>query len=131
MGPNIMSLPLYSMQTSWKMLLLQLVAFLLIGLLFTLKDTSWSVSAMVGGLVAWLPNVIFMVLAQRIGAKIALKNRIAWGFAIAEASKVCATIILLIVALVVFDTAFMPLGLTWLSVLIVQIVAPTVINNKR
>jgi len=44
--------------------------------------------------------------------------------------KVLATILLLVVALAVFGAAFTPLGLTWLSVLIVQIVAPAVINNK-
>lgn len=42
-----------------------------------------------------------------------------------------ATIALLVVALGMFKAAFVPLVLTYLSVLIVQILAPAVINNKE
>jgi len=41
------------------------------------------------------------------------------------------TIVLLVVALGVFHAAFFPLGLTYLVVLITQIVAPAVINRYR
>jgi len=111
-------------------LLLQLVIFVIIGALFALKELTWGLSALAGGLAAWLPNVLFMIFAWRHQAGDPVKGRVAWSFALGEVLKVLATILLLVVALAVFGAAFTPLGLTWLSVLIVQIVAPAVINNK-
>ncbi len=58
-------------------------------------------------------------------------GRVAWSFAIGEGLKVVITIVLLIVALGVFKAEFIPLGLTYLAVLVVQIVAPAVINSYR
>ncbi|WP_339390372.1 ATP synthase subunit I, partial [Yersinia frederiksenii] len=58
-------------------------------------------------------------------------GRVAWSFAIGEGLKVIMTIILLIVALGLFKAAFAPLGLTYLSVLIVQILAPAVMSGYR
>ncbi|MBP2169030.1 ATP synthase protein I [Erwinia toletana] len=125
-----MSVSLYSVKFARTVLLLQLVTFVVIGMLFTLKGVTWGASAIAGGLAAWLPNSLFMILAWRLGAQTPAKGRVAWSFAIGEVLKVFATILLLIVALGVFDAVFLPLGLTWLSVLVVQILAPAVINNK-
>ena len=125
-----MSVSLYSVKFARTVLLIQLVTFVVIGLLFTLKDITWGASAIAGGLAAWLPNVLFMILAWRLQAQSPAKGRVAWSFVIGEVLKVFATIILIIVALGVFGAVFMPLGLTWLSVLVVQILAPAVINNK-
>ncbi|WP_158782466.1 F0F1 ATP synthase subunit I [Pantoea sp. BAV 3049] len=125
-----MSVSLYRVKFARTMLLLQLVTFVVIGALFALKDLTWGMSAFSGGLAAWLPNVLFMIFAWRHQAGDPVKGRVAWSFALGEVLKVLATILLLIVALAVFKAVFMPLGLTWLSVLIVQIVAPAVINNK-
>ncbi len=125
-----MSVSLYSMKFARTVLLIQLVTFVVIGLLFMLKDVSWGVSALAGGLAAWLPNVFFMFLAWRLQAQTPAKGRVAWSFALGEVLKVFATVLLLIVALGVFGAVFLPLGLTWLSVLVVQILAPAVINNK-
>ena len=58
-------------------------------------------------------------------------GRVARSFAIGEGLKVVITIVLLIVALGVFKAEFIPLGLTYLAVLVVQIVAPAVINSYR
>ncbi|MCE1776992.1 ATP synthase subunit I, partial [Enterobacter hormaechei] len=55
--------------------------------------------------------------------------RIAWSFAVGEGLKVIITIAVLVVALGVFKAAFAPLGLAYLAVLIVQIIAPAVIND--
>jgi ATP synthase protein I len=38
--------------------------------------------------------------------------------------------VLLVVALAVLKAVFLPLIVTWVSVLVVQILAPAVINNK-
>ena len=125
-----MSVSLYSVKFARTVLMLQLVTFVVIGALFALKDLAWGLSALAGGLAAWLPNIVFMIFAWRHQAGDPVKGRIAWTFLLGEVLKVLATILLLVLALAVFGAAFTPLGLAWLSVLIVQIVAPAVINNK-
>jgi len=125
-----MSVSLYSVKFARTVLMLQLVTFVLVGVLFALKDLTWGVSAVMGGLAAWLPNMLFMIFAWRHQAGHEVTGRLAWTFALGEALKVIVTVLMLIVALGVFKAVFMPLVLAWLSVLIVQIVAPAVINNK-
>ncbi|MBP2195767.1 F0F1 ATP synthase subunit I [Erwiniaceae bacterium L1_54_6] len=125
-----MSVSLYSVKLARTVLLFQLVTFVVIGALFALKDVIWGASAIAGGLAAWLPNVLFMFLAWRLQGQTPAKGRVAWSFAFGEVLKVFATIIFLIVALGVFGAVFWPVAITWLSVLVVQIVAPAVINNK-
>ncbi|AXF77784.1 F0F1 ATP synthase subunit I [Erwinia tracheiphila] len=125
-----MSVSLYSVKFVRTMLLLQLVTFVVIGAFFAFKDLTWSLSALIGGLAAWLPNVFFMIFAWCHRAGHEVKGRLAWTFVLGEALKVIVTVLVLIVGLSVFKAAFFPLGLTWLSVLMVQIIAPTVINNK-
>lgn len=126
-----MSVSLYSGKVARKLLLLQLMTFVLISAVFGLKSLEWSGSALAGGLAAWLPNAMFMLFALRHQAQTPAPGRVAWSFAIGEGLKVVITIVLLIVALGVFKAAFVPLGLTYLAVLIVQIVAPAVINSYR
>ena len=58
------------------------------------------------------------------------KGRVAWTFAFGEAFKVLAMLVLLVVALAVLKAVFLPLIVTWVLVLVVQILAPAVINNK-
>ncbi|WP_034918228.1 F0F1 ATP synthase subunit I [Erwinia sp. 9145] len=125
-----MSVSLYRVKFARTVLLIQLVTFVVIGALFALYDLTWGLSALAGGLAAWLPNIVFMNFAWRHQAGEPVKGRMAWSFALGEVLKVLTTILLLIVALAVFGAVFKPLGLAWLSVVIVQIVAPTVINNK-
>ncbi|KFK92093.1 MULTISPECIES: F0F1 ATP synthase subunit I [unclassified Serratia (in: enterobacteria)] len=126
-----MSVSLYSGKVARKLLFLQLMTFVLISAAFGLKSLEWSVSALAGGLAAWLPNAMFMLFALRHQAQTPAPGRVAWSFAIGEGLKVVVTIVLLIVALGVFKAVFMPLVLTYLAVLVVQIVAPTVINRYR
>lgn len=71
-----------------------------------------------------------MIFAWRHQAHTPAKGRVAWTFAFGEALKVLVTFLLLVVALGVFKVAFLPLIVTWVSVLVVQILAPAVINNK-
>lgn len=125
-----MSLSLYSGKVAGKVLFIQLLTLCLFGALFTLRNLQWGMSAVGGGLAAWLPNGLFVLFTWCHQVKVPAAGRVAWSFAIGEALKVVATIALLIVALGMFRAAFVPLGLTYLSVLIVQILAPAVINNK-
>ena len=125
-----MSVSLLSRNVARKLLFIQLLAVIASGLLFSLKDPFWGISAVSGGLAVVLPNMIFMIFAWRHQAHTPAKGRVAWTFAFGEAFKVLLTFALLAVALAVFKVVFLPLIVTWVLVLVVQILAPAVINNK-
>ncbi|MEB6536561.1 F0F1 ATP synthase subunit I [Pantoea stewartii] len=126
-----MSVSLYSVKYARTVLMIQLVTIVIVGVLFfALKDMTWGASALAGGVAAWLPNVLFLFIAWRLQGQTPASGRVAWSFALGEIAKVFATIILLIVALGVFDAVFWPVGVAWLSVLVVQMLASAVINNK-
>lgn len=125
-----MSLAFYSLRLAKAVLVIQLSTFIVLSLLFTLKSTHYGASALAGGIAAWLPNILFTFLAWRLQGQSPAKGRVAWSFAIGETVKVALTIIMLIVALGVCGAAFWPLAISWLSVSIVQIIAPVVINKK-
>ena len=125
-----MSVSLLSRNVARKLLFIQLLAVIASGLLFSLKDPFWGISAVCGGLVVVLPNLMFMIFAWRHQAHTPAKGRVAWTFAFGEAFKVLLTFALLAVALAVLKVVFLPLIVTWVLVLVVQVLAPAVINNK-
>ncbi|HII0047427.1 F0F1 ATP synthase subunit I [Klebsiella variicola] len=125
-----MSVSLLSRNVARKLLFIQLLAVIASGLLFSLKDPFWGISAVCGGLVVVLPNLMFMIFAWRHQAHTPAKGRVAWTFAFGEAFKVLLTFALLAMALAVLKVVFMPLIVTWVLVLVVQVLAPAVINNK-
>ena len=125
-----MSMSLVSRNVARKLLFIQLLAVIASGLLFSLKDPFWGISAICGGLAVVLPNALFMILAWRNQAHTPAQGRVAWTFAFGEAFKVLLTFALLAMALAVFEVVFLPLIVTWVLVLVVQILAPAVINNK-
>ena len=125
-----MSMSLVSRNVARKLLFIQLLAVIASGLLFSLKDPFWGISAACGGLAVLLPNMLFMIFAWRHQAHTPAKGKVAWTFAFGEAVKVLAMLVLLIVALAVLKAVFLPLIVTWILVLVVQILAPAVINNK-
>lgn len=86
-----MSVSLVSRNVARKLLLVQLLVVIASGLLFSLKDPFWGVSAISGGLAVFLPNVLFMIFAWRHQAHTPAKGRVAWTFAFGEAFKVLAT----------------------------------------
>ena len=125
-----MSVSLLSRNVARKLLFIQLLAVMASGLLFSLKDPFWGISAVCGGLAVVLPNLMFMIFAWRHQAHTPAKGRVAWTFAFGEAFKVLLTFALLAVALAVLKVVFLPLIVTWVLVLMVQVLAPAVINNK-
>ena len=125
-----MSVSLLSRNVARKLLFIQLLAVMASGLLFSLKDPFWGISAVCGGLAVVLPNVLFMIFAWRHQAHTPAKGRVAWTFAFGEAFKVLLTFAFLAVALAVLKVVFLPLIVTWVLVLVVQVLAPAVINNK-
>ena len=125
-----MSVSLLSRNVARKLLFIQLLAVMASGLLFSLKDPFWGISAVCGGLAVVLPNLMFMIFAWRHQAHTPAKGRVAWTFAFGEAFKVLLPFALLAVALAVLKVVFLPLIVTWVLVLVVQVLAPAVINNK-
>ena len=125
-----MSVSLLSRNVARKLLFIQLLAVMASGLLFSLKDPFWGISAVCGGLAVVLPNLMFIIFAWRHQAHTPAKGRVAWTFAFGEAFKVLLTFALLAVALAVLKVVFLPLIVTWVLVLVVQVMAPAVINNK-
>ncbi|HBR1952126.1 TPA: F0F1 ATP synthase subunit I [Klebsiella quasipneumoniae subsp. quasipneumoniae] len=125
-----MSVSLLSRNVARKLLFIQLLAVMASGLLFSLKDPFWGISAVCGGLAVVLPNLMFMIFAWRHQAHTPAKGRVAWTFAFGEAFKVLLTFAILAVALAVLKVVFLPLIVTWVLVLVVQVLAPAVINNK-
>lgn len=59
----MMSVSLVSRNVARKLLLVQLLVVIASGLLFSLKDPFWGVSAISGGTAVFLPNVLFMIFA--------------------------------------------------------------------
>ena len=125
-----MSVSLLSRNVARKLLFIQLLAVMASGLLFSLKDPFWGISAVCGGLAVVLPNLMFIIFAWRHQAHTPAKGRVAWTFAFGEAFKVLLTFALLAVALAVLKVVFLPLIVKWVLVLVVQVLAPAVINNK-
>ena len=125
-----MSVSLLSRNVARKLLFIQFLAVIASGLLFSLKDPFWGISAVCGGLAVVLPNVLFMIFAWRHQAHTPAIGRVAWSFALGEVCKVLLTFALLVMALAVLKVVFMPLIATWVLVLVVQVLAPAVINNK-
>ncbi|MDX4122363.1 F0F1 ATP synthase subunit I [Klebsiella pneumoniae] len=125
-----MSVSLLSRNVARKLLFIQLLAVMASGLLFSLKDPFWGISAVCGGLAVVLPNLMFIIFAWRHQAHTPAKGRVAWTFDFGEAFKVLLTFALLAVALAVLKVVFLPLIVTWVLVLVVQVLAPAVINNK-
>ncbi|MCD4558670.1 F0F1 ATP synthase subunit I [Lelliottia nimipressuralis] len=125
-----MSVSLLSRNVARKLLFIQFLAVIASGLLFCLKDPFWGISAVCGGLAAVLPNMLFMIFAWRHQAHTPAKGRVAWSFALGEVCKVLLTFAFLVLALAVFKVVFLPLIATWVLVLVVQVLAPAVINNK-
>ncbi len=125
-----MSVSLYDNKYAVKQLSFQLITFVILSGAFCANSIEWGASAFAGGLACWLPNIVFMLLTRLQKAKEEDEPvRIAWYFALGAGLKVVTTIAVLVIALGVFKAAFTPLGLTYLAVLIVQIVAPAVIKR--
>ena len=125
-----MTVSLLSRNVARKLLFIQLLAATLSGLLFCFKDPFWGISAVSGGLAVILPNALFMIFAWRHQVHTPAQGRVAWSFALGEVLKVLLTFALLAMALAVLKVVFLPLIVTWVLVLVVQVLAPAVINNK-
>ena len=126
----MMSVSLLSRNVARKLLLVQLLVVIASGLLFSLKDPFRAFPLYAAVLAVVLPNLMFIICLWRHQAHTPAKGRVAWTFAFGEAFKVLLMLVLLVVALAVLKVVFLPLIVTWVLVLVVQVLAPAVINNK-
>lgn len=125
-----MSVVWFNSNLARKHLFFQLVTFVILSGAFCANSIEWGVSAFAGGLARWLPNIVFMLVIRLQKAKEEGESvHIAWFFALGAGLKVVTTIAVLVIALGVFKAALIPLALSYLVVLIVQIVAPTIIKR--
>lgn len=122
----------YSFELAWVHLGYQLMAILTISIFFALKDIISGLSALSGGMAAWLPNFLFILLAIRLQGRInPSSTKVSWGFAFSEIAKIASAIILMLASLSIFRSAYHPLVVTWFSAVIVQILAPVFINSEK
>lgn len=126
-----MSVALYDSVAARRLLLIQFIAVVLLSAVFGISSQKWAISAFLGGLSACLPNAVFLLLTWRHRNSDQAYGRLAWSFFIGEIVKIIMTIALLVIALAVFKAEFLPLCVTYLAVLIVQIFAPAVMNIFR
>ena len=83
-----MSVSLLSRNVARKLLFIQFLAVIASGLLFSLKDPFWGISAACGGLAVVLPNVLFMIFAGVI-RRIPAKGRVAGPSLSAKCVRCC------------------------------------------
>lgn len=108
-----MSVSLYNGKIALKLLLFELMVLLILSIAFYMNSVEWGLSAFAGGFACWLPNALFMLLIRyQKAVKKEVTIHIAWFFTIGEGVKVIITITVLLIALAIFKTAFLPLGLT-------------------
>jgi len=94
-----------------------------------MNSVEWGLSAFAGEFACWLPNALFMLLIRyQKAVKKDVPIQIAWFFTIGEGVKVIIAITVLVIALGIFKAAFVPLGLTYLAMLIIHIITPAVIR---
>ncbi|QLK87519.1 F0F1 ATP synthase subunit I [Arsenophonus endosymbiont of Aphis craccivora] len=124
-----MSVSLYNGKIALKLLLFQLMELVVLSIAFYMNSVEWGLSAFAGGFACWLPNALFMLLIRyQKAVKKAVPINIAWFFTIGEGVKVIIAITVLVIALGIFKAAFVPLGLTYLAMLIIHIITPAVIR---
>ena len=127
---NVMSVSLFNGKLTKKLLFLQFMTFVVLSALCCIKSIEWGASALAGGVAAWIPNAIFLLISNRQKAHEEPQSyRIAWFFVVGEGFKVIFAIAILMIALGVFKAAVAPLVLTYLAVLFVQIIAPAVLSG--
>ncbi|USD65292.1 F0F1 ATP synthase subunit I [Vibrio sp. SCSIO 43136] len=112
------------------MIQVSVVIFLAVGM-SAIINTGWGFSALVGGSIFVIANAVFAFFAFKYsGARAA--RLIANSFYAGEALKIVITVVLFSIAYMYMQVELVPLKLTYLLVLGVNIFAPALfINNKK
>lgn len=112
-----------------RILILQFVILLVISLFFTRNDPRLGAAALAGGLALCIPNVIFALITQFKEPPPPLSGSITWIFFIGWMLKILITIALLIIMIGIFKNEIIPLGIAFLAMLLVHMLAPLLIDS--
>lgn len=107
-------------------LLIQLTIIFFISIVFTIKDIKLGFASIIVGISSLLPNIFFILLLNYFSKKKS-KKIFLWNFILAEIIKIFITIILFILACYLCLNFYLPILITWLLVIITQILVPTLI----
>jgi len=110
------------------LLFIQFVVFVVFSLFIYFKQPDWFLPALAGGLTGWLPNVVFTLFTQNCLTKNTVNNAISWSFSLAWIAKLFITVILLVIVMQVFKSDLIPIGLGFLSVIVMQFLAPVIVT---
>ncbi|MDN3679346.1 F0F1 ATP synthase subunit I [Vibrio tapetis subsp. quintayensis] len=106
------------------------VIFLAIGMSIVM-NAGWGLSALIGGGIFVVANTVFALFAFMYSGARAAK-RVATSFYAGEALKILITVVLFSLVYVYMQVELVPLKLTYLLVLGINIFAPALfINNKK
>jgi ATP synthase protein I len=115
-----------------QLVMIQVGAVMLVAAGMTIAvDVEWGISALIGGSIFVVANAVFAICAFLfVGARAA--KYIAASFYTGEALKILITVVLFSVAYMYIQVELVPLKLTYLLVLGINIFAPALfINNKK
>ncbi|MFB9137388.1 F0F1 ATP synthase subunit I [Vibrio sp. AK197] len=115
-----------------QLLMIQLVAVILVAIGMTLVvNAEWGLSALIGGGIFVIANTVFAFCAFLFSGARAAK-RIAASFYTGEALKILITVALFSLVYMYMQVELVPLKLTYLLALGINIFAPVLfINNKK
>lgn len=126
-----MSIALYDSRVVYRSASLQFLTLVFFAFGFAVKDISWGISALLGGVSAWFSSLIFMLFIFYQCPDVATKGQIAWSLALSEMVKIISTIVLLMISLGWFKAVFLPLSLSYLAVWFVHIVTSIIIGYRK
>ncbi|WP_341660355.1 F0F1 ATP synthase subunit I [Vibrio sp.] len=128
----VMALARPGRELAKRLLMIQLGAVTLTAVVMALAvNTKWGLSALIGGGIFVVANAVFALFAFMYGGARAAK-RIANSFYAGEALKILITVALFSIAYMYIQVELVPLKLTYLLALGINICAPVLfINNKK
>ncbi|MGL4454314.1 MAG: ATP synthase subunit I [Plesiomonas sp.] len=108
----------------------QAAVVLVCALAFTGYSRAWAWSALASGLIVLLPNAVFAWYVFRYsGAR--QSSLVMRSFFVGEVAKIGLTLALFVFVYRYMDVLLIPLCLTYLAVLIVNLLAPVIFNNNE
>ncbi|CAM4117759.1 F0F1 ATP synthase subunit I [Vibrio neonatus] len=114
-----------------RLLMIEFSAVMLVAIGISITvNPSWGLSALIGGGIFVVANAVFSLFAFLYAGARAVKF-VAFSFYTGEALKILLTIVLFTLAYVYMELELVPLKLTYLLVLLINMFAPVFFINKR
>lgn len=114
-----------------RLLMIELCVVILVAIGISITfNPSWGVSALVGGGIFVLANAVFALCTFLYAGARAMKS-VAAAFYIGEVFKILLTIVSFSLAYMYMELELVPLTLTYLLVLFINMFAPVFLTHKR